>query len=137
MTEVAVTEAPQRYRRGVAAVDKSSPAYRGQANYSRVFLSAYDAIHCLPGTIPSKRPAFERARKALAPGGTFFGATILSPDEGHNPLGRAVVNLNNRLGVMSNQHDTREALDAELHRHFNSHKLEVAGTVALFSAQAG
>jgi hypothetical protein len=33
-------------------------------------------------------------------GGTFFGATILGPDTDHNPLGRATVNLNNRLGVI-------------------------------------
>jgi SAM-dependent methyltransferase len=92
-------------------------------------------LHCLPGSIPDKRPAFEGARRALAPGGTFFGATILGPDADHNPLGRATIDLNNRLGVMSNQDDSAAALDAELARHFSSHDLEVVGTVALFSAQ--
>lgn len=47
-----------------------------------------------------------------------------------------MVNLNNRLGVMSNRHDMAEAIDHELHRHFASHHLEVVGTVALFSAKA-
>jgi hypothetical protein len=89
-----------------------------------------------PGPIPDKRPAFEGARTALAPGGTFFGATILGPDADHNPLGRATIDLNNRLGVMSNHHDTADALDAELQRHFSSCELEVVGTVALFSAWA-
>lgn len=93
-------------------------------------------LHCLPGSIPDKRPAFENARAALAPKGTFFGATILGPTANHNRLGRATIDLNNRLGVMSNQHDTAEALDAELHHHFASHHLEVVGTVALFSARA-
>jgi SAM-dependent methyltransferase len=93
-------------------------------------------LHCLPGSIPDKRPAFEAARKALAPGGTFFGATILGPDADHNRLGHATINLNNRLGVMSNRNDTAEALDAELGRHFGSHELEVFGTVALWSARA-
>lgn len=92
-------------------------------------------LHCLPGSIPDKRPAFEQARTALAPGGTFFGATILGPKANHNRLGRATINLNNRLGVMSNQNDTAEALDAELERHFGSHELEVVGTVALFSGR--
>ncbi len=92
-------------------------------------------LHCLPGAILDKRPAFEGARKALAPGGTFFGATILGPTADHNRLGRATVELNNRLGVMSNRADTAEALDAELGRHFASHELEVVGTVALFRAQ--
>jgi SAM-dependent methyltransferase len=92
-------------------------------------------LHCLPGSIPDKRPAFRGARAALAPGGTFFGATILGPAADHNPLGRATIDLNNRLGVMSNQHDTADALDAELSHHFSSHKLEVVGTVALFSAR--
>jgi SAM-dependent methyltransferase len=235
--KVAVERPPPRYRRGVTAVAKSSPAYRGQAIYGRAFLSAYDAIvygfnspylwrcplsrlvahydehlsdrhldvgvasgrvldeatfpsgspeltlmdlnpnslraassrlaryrprahqanvledwglehasydsvalthilHCLPGSIPDKRPAFEGARAALAPGGTFFGATILGPAADHNLLGRATIDLNNRLGVMSNQHDTAAALKAELGRHFSSHELEVVGTVALFSARA-
>jgi SAM-dependent methyltransferase len=93
-------------------------------------------LHCLPGSMRDKRPAFEGARKTLAPGGTFFGATILGPAADHNRLGRATVELNNRLGVMSNRDDTAQALDAELGRHFPSHHLEVVGTVALFSAQA-
>ena len=92
-------------------------------------------LHCLPGSMPDKRPAFEEARATLAPGGTFFGATILGPNADHNPLGRATINLNNRLGVMSNQHDTAEALEAELQRQFDSHELEVVGTVALWSAR--
>lgn len=93
-------------------------------------------LHCLPGTMGDKSPAFKEARAALAPGGTFFGATILGPQADHNPLGRATVNLNNRLGVMSNQDDTAEALEAELSRHFPTHHLEVVGTVGLFSARA-
>lgn len=92
-------------------------------------------LHCLPGSIPDKRPAFEQARAALAPGGTFFGATILGPEADHHPVGRALINLNNRLGVMSNQYDSAEALDAELQRHFSSHEVEVVGTVALFSGR--
>jgi SAM-dependent methyltransferase len=103
------------------------------AGYDSVALT--HILHCLPGSIPDKRPAFEGARNALTPGGTFFGATILGPTADHNPLGRATVNLNNRLGVMSNQNDTAEAIDAELERHFDSHHLEVVGTVALFSAR--
>jgi SAM-dependent methyltransferase len=103
------------------------------ASYDSVALT--HILHCLPGSIADKRPAFEGARAALAPGGTFFGATILGPAADHNPLGRATVNLNNRLGVMSNRDDTAEALDAELGRHFYSHDLEVVGTVALFSAR--
>jgi SAM-dependent methyltransferase len=93
-------------------------------------------LHCLPGTMPDKRPAFEEARRALAPGGTLFGATILGPAADHNRLGRTPIELNNRLGVMSNRDDTAEALDADLDRHFDSHELEVVGTVALFSAQS-
>ena len=92
-------------------------------------------LHCLPGSIPDKRPAFEQARKALTPNGALFGATILGPQADHNPPGRATINLNNRLGVMSNQHDTPEALATELQRHFTSHELEIVGTVALFSAR--
>jgi hypothetical protein len=87
-------------------------------------------LHCLPGSIPDKRPAFENARAALAPRGTFFGATILGPTADHNRLGRATIDLNNRLGVMSNHQDTAAAIDTEFTRHFTSHHLEVVGTVA-------
>jgi SAM-dependent methyltransferase len=103
------------------------------ASYDSVALT--HILHCLPGSIPDKRPAFEGARKALAPDGTFFGATILGPSADHNPFGRATIDLNNRLGVMSNRDDSTAALDAELERHFGSHELEVVGTVALFSAR--
>lgn len=120
--------------------------YRPRAHQANVLedwnlAGTYDSIalthilHCLPGSIPDKRPAFQNARATLAPGGTFFGATILGPTANHNRLGRATIDLNNRLGVMSNAQDTAEALDAELTRHFTSHHLEVVGTVALFSAR--
>jgi SAM-dependent methyltransferase len=121
--------------------------YRPQTHQANVLEpwalpTTYDSIalthilHCLPGSIPDKRPAFKGARTALAPGGTFFGATILGPTANHNRLGRATVDLNNRLGVMSNEHDNVDALDAELDRHFSSHEVEVVGTIALFSARA-
>ncbi|HEU5104775.1 MAG TPA: class I SAM-dependent methyltransferase [Solirubrobacterales bacterium] len=104
------------------------------ASYDSIALT--HILHCLPGSIPDKRPAFENTRTALAPGGAFFGATILGPAADHNPLGRATINLNNSLGVMSNEHDTAEALDAELARHFGSHEVEIVGTVALFSGRS-
>jgi len=122
-----------RYRPKAHQANVLEPWGLPPASFDSVALT--HILHCLPGSMPDKRPAFEEARATLAPGGTFFGATILGPTADHNPLGRATVNLNNRLGVMSNQDDTAEALDAEL-GHFPSHELEVVGTVALFSAQA-
>jgi hypothetical protein len=103
---------------------------------------AYDSVglthilHCLPGSMAAKGPAFAGAREALAPGGVLFGATILGPDADHTWLGRVTVINNNRIGVMSNRDDTAAALAEELGRHFAAPAVEVVGTVALFSARA-
>jgi hypothetical protein len=37
-------------------------------------------LHCLPGPMSAKGVAFEHAHRALAPGGTLFGVTILGKD---------------------------------------------------------
>lgn len=93
-------------------------------------------VHCLPGPIAAKQPAFEHARAALAPGGTLFGATILGRDVPLSPLARTATAASNRRGVLSNLDDDPAGLDAVLGRVFGRHEIRLRGAVALFTAQA-
>jgi Methyltransferase domain len=92
-------------------------------------------IHCLPGSMPEKTVVFEHARTALAPGGVFFGTTILGQGVEHSWASRAVLWYSNRRGLVSTANDSLEALDAGLARVFDSHEIRVQGVLALFSAR--
>lgn len=93
-------------------------------------------LHCLPGTMAEKGVAFEHARRALAPGGTLFGATILAKDVHLSPLARAATGLSNRRGILHNWDDGPAELDAALASAFAERTVRVHGTVALFTARA-
>jgi hypothetical protein len=103
--------------------------------------STYDSIatthllHCLPGPMSAKGVAFERAHRALAPGGTFFGATILGQGVPISPLARAFLAVSNARGILDNREDSPEALDAALAAVFPTRTVTVHGTVALFTAR--
>ncbi len=92
-------------------------------------------IHCIPGSMPEKTVVFEHARTVLAPGGVFFGTTILGQGVKHSWLSRAVLWGSNRRGLVSTRNDSLEALDAGLARVFDSHEVRVQGVLALFSAR--
>jgi hypothetical protein len=91
-------------------------------------------LHCLPGSMAEKGVAFERARRSLAAGGTFFGATILAKDVPLSPPARAFIDLNNRLGVLHNLGDGPAELDAALAAIFSDREIRLRGNVALFTA---
>jgi SAM-dependent methyltransferase len=93
-------------------------------------------LHCLPGAMPQKAVAFEQARRALAPNGVLFGATILGRGVDHHLVARAVLAAMNRRGVLSNREDDLAGLQNSLAEHFCEHSIEVVGTVAFFSARA-
>jgi ubiquinone/menaquinone biosynthesis C-methylase UbiE len=92
-------------------------------------------LHCLPGTMAEKGIAFEHARRALAPGGTLFGVTILGKGVRISPLARAVMALSNRRGILHNWDDGPAELDAALAAVFPRHEVRIRGTLALFSAR--
>jgi SAM-dependent methyltransferase len=92
-------------------------------------------LHCLPGTMAEKGVAFEHAHRTLAPGGTFFGATILGKDVALNPLARRTLATNNRLGVLHNLDDGPAELDAALAAVFPTRTVVIHGAVALFAAR--
>jgi ubiquinone/menaquinone biosynthesis C-methylase UbiE len=92
-------------------------------------------LHCLPGSMAEKSVAFKRAKRALAPGGTLFGATILAKDVHLSPPARAATALSNRRGILHNWNDGPAELDAALARVFPEREVRVRGTVALFAAR--
>jgi ubiquinone/menaquinone biosynthesis C-methylase UbiE len=92
-------------------------------------------LHCLPGTMAERTVAFEQAKRALAPGGTLFGATILAKDVPLNPPARAMTALSNARGILHNWNDGPAELDAALATVFADREIRVRGTVALFTAR--
>ncbi|HEX4306007.1 MAG TPA: class I SAM-dependent methyltransferase [Solirubrobacterales bacterium] len=93
-------------------------------------------LHCLPGAMADKGVAFEHARRALTPGGTLFGVTILGKGVHLSPLARAAMALSNRRGILHNWDDGPAELDAALAAVFPARTVTVHGTVALFTARA-
>jgi SAM-dependent methyltransferase len=92
-------------------------------------------LHCLPGSMAEKGVAFEHARRALAPGGTLFGVTILGKGVPISPLARAVVGLSNQRGILHNHDDGPAGLDAALGAVFPDREVRLHGTCALFVAR--
>ena len=93
-------------------------------------------LHCLPGDIASKSVVFDHCQTVLAPGGVVFGSTVLSSGVKHTPWSRLMMNKLNSEGVFSNLHDDREHLRDQLRKRFDALDVQVAGTVALFSARS-
>ncbi len=91
-------------------------------------------LHCLPGTMAAKGVAFEHAHRALAPGGTFFGATILGKGVHLSPPTRAALAISNARRILDNYDDGPAELDAALSRVFSDRTVTIHGTVALFTA---
>lgn len=91
-------------------------------------------LHCLPGSWADKSVAFKNLSERLTSGGVLFGSTILGTGVKHNPGGRGLMALYNRLGVFHNQDDSEEGLREALSAYFHSFSVETIGVVALFSA---
>jgi SAM-dependent methyltransferase len=92
-------------------------------------------LHCLPGPMSAKAVAFEHAHRALAPGGTLFGVTILGKDVPMNPPARAMIALSNARGILDNRTDGPSELDAALASVFPDREVRVRGLLALFTAR--
>ncbi|MFF5252813.1 class I SAM-dependent methyltransferase [Streptomyces leeuwenhoekii] len=93
-------------------------------------------LHCLPEPPGGKQVVFKHLRQVLAPGGVLFGSTVLSQGVKHTVLSRRFNLLYQRQGSFHNQHDSVRRLHRTLDEHFDSHWLEVRGSVALFAARA-
>ncbi|MCO1575094.1 class I SAM-dependent methyltransferase [Crossiella sp. SN42] len=90
-------------------------------------------LHCLPEPPEGKQLVFANLKRVLAPGGVLFGSTVLSHGVAHTPLSRYFNQLYQRQGSFNTQRDSVHMLHQALGEHFDSHWLEIRGSVALFA----
>lgn len=96
-------------------------------------IAANYLFHCLPGSLEWKSATVaSNLRPYLAPGGVFFGSTILGRGVAHNLLGRRLMRLYNRKGIFTNLEDDQGGLERGLASQLNDFQVEVVGAVALF-----
>jgi SAM-dependent methyltransferase len=122
-----------RYAPRVVRANVLEPLALGAERFDSIGLNYL--LHCLPGTLESKAAALDNLRPLLAPGGVLFGSTILGQDARMNPPARALNAIYNRKGIFTNHRDSADGLGRALAARFPSHRLEVLGCVALFSAR--
>jgi SAM-dependent methyltransferase len=91
-------------------------------------------LHCLPGPMERKAQAIENVARVLAPGGVFFGASVLGTSAPHTRLGRAFLWAFNRRGAFGNLDDTEAGLRDILERSFANVDLKTVRGVAVFVA---
>jgi SAM-dependent methyltransferase len=92
-------------------------------------------LHCLPGTMRTKRVVFENLKAVLKPGGTLFGCTILYGGVKRSPPATLALYLNNARGYLTNKQDDLEGLKQNLAECFPESSVKVVGCIALFSAR--
>jgi SAM-dependent methyltransferase len=91
-------------------------------------------LHCLPGPLERKADAVANVASVLAPGGTFFGATVLGRSARHTRMGRAFLTAFNWRGAFDNVDDTEEGIAEILRRSFRQVTIESVGGLAIFEA---
>ena len=94
-------------------------------------------LHCLPGTMTTKRVVFENLKAVLKPGGTLFGCTVLSKGVKRSLPGRLGMAFSNATRTFTNKEDDLDGLKRNLAECFPESSVKVMGCVALFSARRG
>jgi 2-polyprenyl-3-methyl-5-hydroxy-6-metoxy-1,4-benzoquinol methylase len=94
-------------------------------------------FHNISGAIKEKAVLMDHLKEYLHDGGTIFGSTILSHGVCHSFAAQKLMAFYNQNGRFSNTRDYRNGLREELESRFTSVKIEVKGSVALFSARNG
>ncbi len=122
----------QRYSPEVYQADVLRPLGVEAVPFRSVSLSYL--LHCLPGSLRKKAVAFDRLRPLLEPGGTLFGATLLSKGVERSGTAQALMRLYNAKGIFSNEEDSLEELQRELERRFERVRVQAVGCAALFVA---
>lgn len=90
-------------------------------------------LHVVPGSLEEKgERIFAHLRAVVCDGGVVFGSTILGEGVSHTRLAQRFLRFYHAKGIFHNAHDTPDALDAVLRRHFQSHELHLTGSVARF-----
>lgn len=101
--------------------------------FDSVAMSA--VLHCLPGPMENKGTAIQNAAVVLASDGVLFGGTVLGTSEDHSAPARTFLKVANRQGGFDNLSDTRSGLEAVLSSSFSEVDVDVAGSLALFTAR--
>lgn len=92
-------------------------------------------LHCLPGTMKTKKVVFENLRALLNPGGKLFGCTLLYGGVKRSLLGTLWMNNMNAARTFTNRQDDLEGLKQNLAECFTESSVKVVGCVALFWAR--
>jgi len=108
-------------------------AARGGAKFDSVAIMF--VLHCLPGNMEDKAAVIENLSTLVSPDGVLFGTTVLGRGVKHNLFGRSTMKIFNSNGVFSNREDDEDGLRAALSASFEEVKVEVHGTVAMFSGR--
>lgn len=101
--------------------------------FDSIALSA--VLHCLPGPMKNKGEAIRNAASVLDAQGVLFGGTVLGLDAEHSGLARAFLKPANKRGSFDNLTDTRQGLEGILSESFEAVEIEVAGSLAMFTAR--
>ena len=122
-----------RYRPEIYQADVLRPITVPAAPFRSIALTYL--LHCLPGAISQKAAmTLDHLAPLLRPGGTVFGATLLSVGVRRSRAAHALMRFYNQRGVFSNGQDSPEALRMVLENRFQKVSLEVVGCAALFVA---
>jgi len=92
-------------------------------------------LHCLPGTIRTKKVVFENLRAVLNPGGKLFGCTLLYGGVKRSLPATLWINYMNVIRALTNRQDDLEGLKQNLAECFSESSVKVVGCVALFWAR--
>lgn len=92
-------------------------------------------LHCLPGTIHSKSDVFRHLKPLLNPGGTLFGATLLSDGVERSWAAKRLMALYNSKGIFTNDRDDLQGLRSMLAEQFTTVHIDVVGCAALFACR--
>jgi ubiquinone/menaquinone biosynthesis C-methylase UbiE len=122
-----------RYRPEVVRANALEPLPVPPASFDSVAVNYL--LHCLPGDWAAKEAVLVNAAEAARPGGTVFGATLLSRGVDVHPRARRWMDYYNRKGMFHNAGDGLADLRATLTERFAEHDLVVQGCAAVFSAR--
>jgi ubiquinone/menaquinone biosynthesis C-methylase UbiE len=123
-----------RFRPRLVQANVLQPLDLGEARFDSIGMNFL--LHCLPGLPEQKATAVARnVRRHLQPNGVVFGSTVLGRGVRHNVLGRSLMRVYNKKGIFSNRDDDLEGLERALAGVFSDVRVNLKGTVALFSAR--
>lgn len=92
-------------------------------------------FHCVPGNWSEKGKSFRYIADVTSDEGVFFGSTILARGVRQNIAAKALTTIYNTTHTFHNTADDREGLISALERAFEDVRVDVIGTVAVFSAR--